>query len=529
MMLIQDKNAKLKQLENVLWEAASLLRGAVSAEDYKNYLLPLIFYKRLSDVFKDEVKRLKEDGIIDTFDEIYELAEYEKEEYGQVKSVRYLIPKEYLWDNMLKITKGLGEKLTEALRAIARENPELQGVIDIVDYNISKGGERIISDEVLAKVLQIINKLRLGLNDVEPDILGRAYEYLIRQFAEESGKKAGEFYTPYEVGLLMVRLLDPKPGEEVYDPACGSAGLLIKAQLYVREKYGKEAEEKPLKLYGQEVNHFTYAIAKMNVILHGLEADIRLGDTLRNPKFLENGRLKKFDKVIANPPWNDKRVTQDVYEKDKFNRFIFGIPPSSSADWGWIQHMYASLKDHGKLVVILDTGAVSRGSGSRSRNKEKEIRKKFVEKDLIEAVILTAENMFYNAQAPGVIIVINKNKPPERKGKILLVNASKEYVKGTPKNYLAPEHIEKIAKVYEEFKEVNGFSKIITIKEARENDYNLSPSRYIPIYDEEGYRSVDEIIQDLKELHREAIEIDKRLNRILQELGYEGYLNGDMY
>ena len=524
MMLIQDKNAKLKQLENVLWEAASLLRGAVSAEDYKNYLLPLIFYKRLSDVFKDEVKRLKEDGIIDTFDEIYELAEYEKEEYREVKSVRYVIPKEYLWDNMLKITKGLGEKLTEALRAIARENPELQGVIDIVDYNISKGGERIISDEVLAKVLQIINKLKLGLNDVEPDILGRAYEYLIRQFAEESGKKAGEFYTPYEVGLLMVRLLDPKPGEEVYDPACGSAGLLIKAQLYVSEKYGKEAEEKPLKLYGQEINHFTYAIAKMNVILHGLEANIQLGDTLRNPKFIENGKLKKFDKVIANPPWN-LDVPEEVYEKDKFNRFIFGIPPSSSADWGWIQHMYASLKESGKLVVILDTGAVSRGSGSRSRNREKEIRKRFIEKDLIEAVILTAENMFYNAQAPGVIIVINKNKPSERRSKILLINASKEYVKGTPKNYLAQEHIEKIARVYEEFREVDGFSKIITIKEARENDYSLSPSRYIPTYYEEGYRSIDEILQDLKVLQREALEIDRQLYNILYHLGYEGYLN----
>ena len=524
MMLIQDKNAKLKQLENVLWEAASLLRGAVSAEDYKNYLLPLIFYKRLSDVFKDEVKRLKEDGIIDTFDEVYELAEYEKEEYGQVKSVRYLIPKEYLWDNMLKITKGLGEKLTEALRAIARENPELQGVIDIVDYNISKGGERIISDEVLAKVLQIINKLKLGINDVEPDILGRAYEYLIRQFAEESGKKAGEFYTPYEVGLLMVHLLDPKPGEEVYDPACGSAGLLIKAQLYVSEKYGKEAEEKPLKLYGQEINHFTYAIAKMNVILHGLEANIQLGDTLRNPKFIENGKLKKFDKVIANPPWN-LDVPEEVYEKDKFNRFIFGIPPSSSADWGWIQHMYASLKENGKLVVILDTGAVSRGSGSRSRNREKEIRKRFIEKDLIEAVILTAENMFYNAQAPGVIMVINKNKPSERRSKILLINASKEYVKGTPKNYLAQEHIEKIARVYEEFREVDGFSKIITIKEARENDYNLSPSRYIPTYYDEGYRSIDEILQDLKVLQREALEIDRQLHNILYHLGYEGYLN----
>jgi len=528
MLLVQDKNAKLKQLENVLWEAASLLRGAISAEDYKNYLLPLIFYKRLSDVFKDEVGRLKKDGIIDTFDEIYELAEYEREEYGQVKSVRYLIPKEYLWDNMLKITKGLGEKLTEALRAIARENPELQGVIDIVDYNISRGGERIISDEVLAKVLQIINKLRLGLNDVEPDILGRAYEYLIRQFAEESGKKAGEFYTPYEVGLLMVRLLDPKLGEEVYDPACGSAGLLIKAQLYIREKYGKEAEEKPLKLYGQEKNPFTYAIAKINVILHGLEADIRLGDTLRNPKFVENGKLKKFDKVIANPCWNQK-IPEEVYENDKYNRFTFGIPPGNWADWGWIQHMYASLKDNGKLVVIIDTAAVSRGSGNPSRDREKEIRKKFVEKDLIEAVILVAKNMFYNTDAAGAIIIINNNKPPERKGKILLVNASKEYVKGTPKNYLAPEHIEKIAKVYEEFKEIDGFSKIVTIEEVRKNDYDLKPSRYIPIYSEDEYRSVDEIIQDLKVLHKEAIEIDKRLNKILRKLGYEGYLVGDMY
>jgi len=221
-MLIQNKNEVLKKLENILWEAASLIRGSVEASDYKKYILPLIFYKRLSEVFEDEVERLIEKGVAANKDEVYELLETEKTEFGKPISTRFIIPEEHLWKNVTNRAIGLGEKITEAMRAIAKENPELSGVIDVVDFNETTGGERILSDEVLYNVARILNRMRLGIKDVEPDILGRAYEYMIRKFAEDSGQSAGEFYTPYEVGWLMVSLLDTEPGDEVYDPACGS-------------------------------------------------------------------------------------------------------------------------------------------------------------------------------------------------------------------------------------------------------------------------------------------------------------------
>jgi len=315
----------------------------------------------------------------------------------------------------------------------------------------------------------------------------------------------------------MAYILDPEEGEEVYDPACGSGGLLIKAQLVLKEKKGEV--KRPLKLYGQEINPFTYAMAKMNAFIHDMDADIRVGDTIRNPKFIEGGKVKQFDKVIANPMWNQK-FPQDVFENDPYNRFSFGIPPSrQSSDWGWIQHMYASLKDNGKLVIVIDTGAVTRGSGSQGRDREKEIRKKFVENDLIEAVILLVDNLFYNTTAPGNIIVINKAK--KHKGEILLINASREYVKGRPKNYLTEGNIKKILDAYFGWKEIEGFSKIITIEEARKNDYNLSPSRYVSVDDEKEVQLIEDILIELGEVEEERERVDKELKDILRRLGFE--------
>ncbi|MGB9807688.1 MAG: N-6 DNA methylase, partial [Thermosulfidibacteraceae bacterium] len=268
-----------------------------------------------------------------------------------------------------------------------------------------------------------------------------------------------------------------------------------------------------------EKNPFTYAMAKMNAFIHDMDAEIAVEDTIRNPKFIEGGRIKQFDKVIANPMWNQK-FPQDIFENDTYNRFSFGIPPSNqSSDWGWIQHMYASLKDNGKLVVVIDTGAVTRGSGESGTDREKEIRKKFVENDLIEAVILIPDNLFYNTTAPGNIIVINKAK--KHKGEILLINASKEFVKGRPKNYLTDENIKKILDAYFGWKEIEGFSKIITIKEARENDYNLSPSRYVTINEKEEIMPVEDILVELAKVEEERKAIDKELKEILNKMGFE--------
>jgi len=501
----------IKTLENWLWEAACKIRGEVDASKYKDYILPLIFLKRLSDVFDDEMEKLAEEfGSKEIANELVE---------QDHSLVRFYLPENARWSNIMKQSTGLGEYLTKAVRDIARENPKLQGVIDIVDFNATTAGQRIISDDRLKALIDTLNKHRLGIDDVDPDILGRAYEYLLRKFAEGSGQSAGEFYTPGEVATLIAKIVDPKEGEEIYDPCLGSGGLLIKSYLYFKEKYKDNLNKvKPLKFYGQESAHETYAMAKMNAVIHNMEeTNIALGDTMINPAFKNaDGSLKKFDIVVANPMWNQK-FEQRVYENDPYNRFIFGYPPSSSADWGWIQHMFASLKDNGRMAVVLDTGAVSRGSGNQGSNRERDIRKQFVENDLIEAVILLPENLFYNTSAPGIIMVINKNK--KAKEKILLINASEMYEKGRPKNYIPEKAVDEIAGIYREFKEVEGISKVITKDEARKNDYNLSPSRYVVKNGEDDTLPIEEAIVLLQEAEEERKEVDEKLNTILKQMG----------
>jgi type I restriction enzyme M protein len=381
----------------------------------------------------------------------------------------------------------------------------------------------------------VLSRHRLGLQDVEPDILGRAYEYLLRKFAEGQGQSAGEFYTPGEVAILMAQLLDPQPGTTVYDPTCGSGGLLIKCHLRLMEKFTTENTESteknsvvkrkatllpgiaPLRLFGQEINAATFAMARMNAIIHDLQADIRIGDTMRQPAFKDTaGRLQTFDRVTANPMWNQKFSIKS-YKNDPFERFGLGTPPSSSADWGWLQHMLASLNERGKMAVVLDTGAVSRGSGNQESNRERDIRKAFVERDLIEAVILLPENLFYNTTAPGIILVVNRAKP--RRGEILLINASQQFAKGRPKNYLTEEHIARIADLYHAWRAEAGLAAIITSDEAARNDYNLSPNRYVSINGKEDVLPLEEAVVRLLEAEEERAEADRALNEVLTRLG----------
>ncbi len=504
----------INTLESWLWDAACSIRGPLDAPKYKDYILPLLFFKRLSDVFDDEIGRLTEE-----FGDREMAVELAREDR---KLVRFYLPDGTQWNDVRRSPVDLGERLTQALRAITRENPKLQGVIDIVDFNATAAGQRILDDGNLAGLMEILNKHRLGLEDVEPDILGRAYEYLLRKFAEGSGQSAGEFYTPGEVAILMAHILDPEEGEEIYDPACGSGGLLIKAELRLIEKTGGSLN-RPLKIFGQEILATTFAMAKMNAFIHDMDAEIALGDTMKAPRFTVDGSLRKFDTVTANPMWNQKFAT-DVYEADTFKRFIYGIPPQSSADWGWIQHMFASLKDNGKMAVVLDTGAVSRGSGNTGSNKERDVRREFVDNDLVECVILLPENLFYNTSAPGIILVVSRSK--RHPGEILLINASRECSKGRPKNYLAGEHITRVAAAYLDWKEIESLSKIITTEEAARNDYNLSPSRYVAVSSEEEYLPVEEAIVELAEVEEERRAIDTELNEILAKLGYERFSNG---
>ncbi|MBN2251164.1 MAG: SAM-dependent DNA methyltransferase [Candidatus Altiarchaeota archaeon] len=499
----------IKTLEGWLWEAACKIRGEIDAPKYKDYILPLIFLKRLSDVFDDELEKLALDcggrkEAIELLEEDHSL-------------VWFYLPKNARWENLEKQATGLGEYLTDAVRATARENQRLAGVIDIVDYNATAAGQRIITDDKLKTLISILGRHRLGLKDVEPDIIGRAYEYLLRKFAEGSGQSAGEFYTPREVAILMAEILSPSPGQEIYDPCAGSAGLLIKCFLKYGREYGNNPKNKPVRFYGQEILHSTYAMARINCFIHRMEAEIALGDTMNNPRFLEkDGSLSKYDIVTANPMWNQD-FAQSVYENDRYNRFTYGIPPSSSADWGWIQHMTASLKKNGKMAVVLDTGAVSRGSGNAGANRERDIRKKYVEKDEVEAVILLPENLFYNTTAPGIILVINKNK--KHKKEIMLINASKLFEKGRPKNSLTEEHIKKIASLYHDWKEETGASRIISTADAEKNDYNLSPTRYITQNNGPKALPLEEAIVLLKEAEEEQKGADEKLKKILGEMG----------
>lgn len=515
----------VKTMEGMLWQAACSIRGEKDAPKFKDYILPLVFVKRLSDVFEDEITRL-----IKTFgNEVTALENVEADH----SLVRFYIPAEARWPVISgrkkhswpgsRAPKTLGEFATTAMRAVAKANESLQGVIDIVDYNEIRNGEREISDNALSRLIELLSRHRLGLSDVEPDFLGRAYEYLLRKFAEGQGQSAGEFFTPREVGRLIAKILNPKQGEEAYDPCCGSGGLLVKCELDLTEREGRVA--KPLKLYGQELTGASFAIARMNMVIHDMEGEIVRGNSMSNPKFREGGHLKRFDIVVTNPMWNqDNFDPNETYEKDPLDRFTGrgGFAPRQSADWAWLQHIHASLKEKGRAAVVLDTGAASRGSGSQGDNREKTIRKWFVERDQIEAVILLPDNLFYNTTAAGIIMILNNAKPKERKGRMLMINASGEFEKGRPKNFLTDAAIEKIAMAFHSGKNVERLATAVKTEEiSGKNDFNLSPSRYVETAVATEHRDIQEILNDLARLQKEAAGQDGELRRIFEELGYK--------
>lgn len=525
-MVVSSKTLDIGALESWLWAAACQIRGPVDAPKFKDYILPLVFLKRLSDVFDDEVARLGEEfGSRELAQQLVD---------GDHALVRLYIPPAARWPTIAQKTTGLGEHLTDAVRAVARENGRLQGVVDVVDFNATTAGQRIIGDVPLAALVQVLSQHRLGLDDVEPDILGRAYEYLLRKFAEGQGQSAGEFYTPREVGVLMARLLDPQPGLTVYDPCCGSGGLLIKCHLRLLETHGARVNghlqlppsAASLTLFGQEVTPTTFALARMNAFIHDMQAEIRVGDTMGSPAFSDpSGHLRCFDLVTANPMWNQKFATSR-YENDPYDRFRLGAPPGASADWGWLQHMLASLNDRGRMAIVLDTGAVSRGSGNVGSNRERDIRKAFLEGtpsspgDLVEAVVLLPENLFYNTTAPGIVMVANRAK--RHPGEILLVNASKLFAKGRPKNYLTADHVAQIADLYHGWRAEPGLSAIITTADAAKNDYNLSPSRYVAGADKDDVLPLEEAVILLQEAEEERAAADRELDAVLAMLGVGG-------
>jgi len=515
-----------KPMEQMLWDAACSIRGEKDAPKFKDYLLPLLFLKRLSDVFDDEIARLAEDyGDRDTALEIAE---------GDHSLLRFYLPAEARWgaisgreaiqwplDDKGQSTRprDIGEHLTKAVRTVVKQNPQLSGVIDVVDFAAERNGERDINPAKLRLVVETFSdpRYRLGLADVQPDFLGRAYEYLLRKFAEGSGQSAGEFFTPTEVGFLMAHIMRPRPGEDCHDYACGSAGLLVKLQLVAREL--DPTAKVPLKLTGQELQAESYAVAQMNGIIHDMEIEIARGDTMINPKFRTNeGKVRGHDIVVANPMWNQP-FAPDVFANDPFDRFrTTGGVTTGKGDWAWLQHTIACLGDNGRAAVVLDTGAVTRGSGSKNEDKERNIRKWFVDHDLIDGVILLPDNLFYNTNAAGVIVVLNKRKAASRKDKIVLLNASKWLKKGKPKNYIPEDAIRPLAAAYLKGEPIDGEIAVITRQQAEEGDYNLGPSRWVGQATEESGDSLSGLIDRFNDVLAEETRLTADLRSALFKL-----------
>ncbi|MGD0856799.1 MAG: class I SAM-dependent DNA methyltransferase [Dehalococcoidia bacterium] len=517
-----DERLDISTLETWLWDAACAIRGATDAPKFKDFILPLVFYKRLSDVFKDEVADYAA-GSISEDEAMWEIEDDHADalKTGRPPIVRFYIPPAYSWDKIRNhgADGHLGEFVTDAMREVARQNPLLDGVLNIKDFNERQSGQRTLDEEHLASLIEVVSRHRLGLKNTEPDILGRAYEYLLRKFAEGQGQSAGEFYTPKEVGWLMAELISAGPHSTVYDPTCGSGGLLIKARLLF-EKQHPEWTTKAPKLFGQELNPVTFAISKMNMFLHDYtDSTFAIGDTFRRPGFTEGNKLQRFDYIVANPMWNQDNYDDAFYDNDTWERFNYGKPTKSSADWGWVQHMFASLNDGGRAAIVLDSGAVSRGSGSKSSNREREIRKEFVERDFIEGVVLLPENLFYNTTAPGIILLLNQSKPENRRQQFLLINASAYFIKEKPKNVLSDEGIAAVSEVYRNWETREKLSRVVTLDEIRSADYNLSSSQFVDINDKAKYRPISEILTDLRIASKEREKADEELSKLLLRLG----------
>jgi len=516
-----------KPMEQMLWDAACSIRGEKDAAKFKDYLLPLLFLKRLSDVFDDEIARLAEE--YGDRNAALEIAEADH------KLLRFYLPREARWavisgreafdwpnDEQGRSTRprDIGEHLTKAVRAVVRQNPSLSGVIDIVDFAAERNGERDINPAKLREVVETFSdpRYRLGLADVQPDFLGRAYEYLLRKFAEGSGQSAGEFFTPTEVGFLMAHILRPRPGEECHDYACGSAGLLVKLQLVAREL--DPTSRVPLKLYGQELTAESYAVAKMNAIIHDMSVELARGDTMINPKFRtpDGKRIRTYDIVVANPMWNQP-FNPELFAEDPFGRFRpQGGITSGKGDWAWLQHTVACLNERGRAAVVLDTGAVTRGSGSKNEDRERNIRKWFVDNDLIDGVILLPDNLFYNTTAAGVIVVLSKRKPVARRDRIVLVNASRRVKKGRPKNYIPEEEIRPLAAAFIAGDAIDGEVAVITREQATVGDYNLSPSRWTGGEKPGEAADMSALISNLNVLSRQVARADEVLLKMLAGL-----------
>ncbi len=497
---MQEATIDFTDLCGHLWEAANILRGPVDAADFKTYIFPLLFYKRVSDVWDEE------------YQEHYEASEGDRTYSLFPENHRFQIPDKCHWTDVRKATTDVGATLQNALRDIEQANPStLFGIFGDAAW----ANKERLTDNLLVDLLEHFSEIPLSIKAVAADALGNAYEFLIKQFADKANKKAGEFYTPRSVVNLMVRLLAPRSGETIYDPACGTGGMLLSAVQYVRDT-GGDVKSLLGKLYGQEKNLTTSAIARMNLLLHEIEDfQIARGDTLREPKFLEGDALMQFDCVIANPPFSLEKWGVTEWEADPFKRNIAGTPPQKSGDYAWVQHMIASMKPYtGRMAVVLPHGALFRMAA------EGKIRKKLLEMDLVDAVIGLGANLFYGTGLAACILVFRTRKPESHKRKVLFVDASRLFKKGRNQNELLLEHADHIHQLVSNYVDVPGETKVVLLDHIlTEHGGNLNISLYVEPPQTHSVPTVTESLVALKAAIAAAQLTEDRLAELLRANG----------
>ncbi|WP_413173787.1 N-6 DNA methylase [Anabaena azotica] len=492
----------LQELERGLWIAADILRSHFSVTDYNKYLLRLLFLKHLSDVFEESSKAIEQE--IDD----QNLA------WNRLNNFGVFVPECSRWSYLLRFDNNIGHALNIASQEIEDNNPHLKRIFTSIDFeNKHNNFDYGQHDKILRQLIEHFSYLNLRYSNlVEPDILGKACEFLIEKFAGDSGKRSGEFYTANKIAELLINLLGVEKGMKICDPVCGVGGFLVASVNYIKQ-VGLNIED--VSFYGQEKGLETWVIAKINLLLHGIfDCDIRLGDTIRDPQLLKDRELMLFDRVIANPPfslnnWGDQRDGFDPYY-----RFRYGVPPNNNGDFAFIQHILATLEKTGKAAIIVANGVLFRGG------KEGLIRKRIIEEDLIEAVISLPPNLLYGTSILTNILIFNRNKPEQHNKKVLFIDASSKYQKIGKQNYLQTEDINSIVKSYQAFIDEEGYTKVATLKEIADNDYILNINRYVlpPKTENEKIDIKTEIIK-LRELEVERAKAENDMNRYLRELG----------
>ena len=494
----------LDELKSFLWGAAVRLRGQIDAAGYKEYIFPLLFFKRISDVYDEQYNEFFEEGGKDYAD-------------AQVENFAIRIPDGAHWNDVRQVTENVGQRLVDAFRDIEQANPGVQA-----DGRIIGGLEGIFGpkdiwtnkakmpDHIITSMIEDFSRHTLSIATCPADEMGQAYEYLVGKFADDAGNTAQEFYTNRTVVDLMSEILQPRPGESIYDPTCGSGGMLVKCLDYLRKK-GEPWQG--VKVFGQEINAITSSIARMNLYLNGVEEfSVVREDTLEHPAFVDGSQLRKFDIVLANPPYSIKTWNRDAFANDKWGRNFLGTPPQGRADYAFIQHILASMNpDTGRCAVLLPHGILF-------RKEEQEIRKNLIEKDLIEAVIGLGPNLFFNAPMEACVLVCRNRKPANLMNKIIFINAIKEVTRKNAESYLEPTHIEKIVSAYVSSNDIADFKRIVTNNEVADNDFDLSIQKYVFLNDYEAtYIDIDGAISEWTAISKVSSENLDSLIKMLNE------------